>query len=152
MIQVKKPRTHLVGMSCPEKKDAVFSGEIRQTIRHVPNYEQTKELKYQVGDNLLIFEWTGKPRHSKWGRRLDTKVRTAFPLLVKESGVRPFSADPENVIMTLEVLPWENGYTYYLAILDGLNPPTGVHLKEVLVGLHPGLDFKKGEIFQVIRW
>ena len=131
-------------MSQPDKIEDVFSGVCRQSTRHVPKYEETKELKYQVGDRLLIFEWLGKPYFSKWGRRIKETVSFVGTMLVCEDGVTIHDG--------YKPLPWDDGYLDGLAEKDGLKPPTGVRLKEVLFALHPECDFERGEVFQVVRW
>jgi hypothetical protein len=47
---------------------------------------------------------------------------------------------------------WTGEGAQLLAEMDGVSPPTGVRLKEVLCAMHPDLDLKKGEVFQVVRW
>jgi hypothetical protein len=140
-------------MTCKDKLERVFSGEIRQTIR--------RGERYQVGDTLTIFEWTGTPYRSKWGRRIEETVVEVFPVIVGNCGLGlPHSEESEEPMGWLRIftmVPWDADPWYAraleeLAMHDGLTPPTGVHLKEVLFAMYPECDFEKGEIFQVVRW
>jgi len=139
-MEPRKPRHHSMPMTCKDKLDRVFSGEIRQTIR--------RGERYQVGDTLTIFEWTGKPYRSKWGRRIESKVRFVRPITIFDQGVE-FS---NWWCGQIERCGWNDKDLRELAKRDGVEPPTGVRLKEVLCAMHPDLDLKKGEVFQVVRW
>lgn len=135
-MKSREPRHHSMPMTCKDKLDRVFSGEIRQTIRWGE--------KYQKGDTLTIFEWTGKPYRSKWGRRIEVLVKSIELIEIRNSGIGIIGAYAE--------VPWSDCYADHLAKNDGLEPPTGQHLKEVLFALHPTRHFQIGEIFQVVRW
>lgn len=144
-MEARKPRHHSMPMTCKDKLERVFSGEIRQTIR--------RGQRYQEGDALTIFEWTGTPYRSKWGRRIDEKVKVVFPIMVKDSGVGVFNDGiVKNGLVNLSVVPWSSDYINTLAWMDGVKPASGVRLKKVLMEMHPDLDMKNGEIFQVVRW
>lgn len=149
-METRKPKHHSMPMTCKDKLDRVFTGEIRQTIR--------QGRRYQVGDALTIFEWMGTPYRSKWGRRMDVIIVQAIPIFVDENGVRQIhdrvEYGPHTICSTTGAMSeWGSSVVLdMLADLDGLKPPTSVHLKEVLFKLHPDLDFEKGEVFQVVRW
>lgn len=144
-MEARKPRHHSMPMTCKDKLERVFSGEIRQTIR--------RGERYQVGDTLTIFEWTGTPYRSKWGRRIDEKVKVAFPILINDLGVGVFNEGVvKNGLVNGTVVSWPSDLLDGLAMQDGVKPAKGTRLKKVLTQMHPDLDMKNGEIFQVVRW
>jgi len=59
----------------------------------------------------------------------------------------PLSRESVNI----SYVPWQDPLVDELARLDGIDPPTGMALKEVLEGFH-GKFTDKPVIFQVIRW
>lgn len=139
-MEARKPRHHSMPMTCKDKLERVFSGEIRQTIR--------RGERYQVGDTLTIFEWTGIPYRSKWGRRIEGTVNFVGTMSVYKEGVTLH----DTIHGGIAPISWDNCYLDGISEKDGLNPPTGIRLKEVLFSLHPECDFEKGEMFQVVRW
>ena len=144
-MEARKPRHHSMPMTCKDKLERVFSGEIRQTIR--------RGERYQVGDTLTIFEWTEKPYRSKWGRRLDEKVKVVFPILVTNAGVGVFNDSVvKNGLVRGTVVPWTSDYLESLARMDGVKPANGMRLRKVLLEMHPDMDLGNGEVFQVVRW
>jgi hypothetical protein len=73
--------------------------------------------------------------------------------MVKDSGVGVFNDGiVKNGLVNLSVVPWSSDYINTLAWMDGVKPANGVRLKKVLTQMHPDLDMKNGEIFQVVRW
>lgn len=142
-MEARKPRHHSMPMTCKDKLDMVFSGEIRQTIR--------RGQRYQEGDTLTIFEWSGMPYRSKWGRRIEARVKLVFPILIREGGIGMYKEGiVENALVV--IIPWSSDYLKSLAEIDGVRPASGRRLKKVLMQMHPDLDMKNGEIFQVVRW
>lgn len=67
-----------IPMSYGPKLDAVFEGRCRQTIR--------KGDKYEVGQRRWIFEWSGRPYRSKWGRRMLVEIVKVCRLGLTEDG------------------------------------------------------------------
>ena len=121
-------------MSYPPKLDAVFAGECRQTIR--------RGTKYEVGDEVLIYQWSGKPYKSKWLRQKQVTLLQVHPIHFTEDRVflhgYPF------------VVRWGSNYMDYIAEKDYIDPPTGLGLKEVLKTLHKNKDWT-GD-YQILRW
>jgi len=73
--------------------------------------------------------------------------------MVKDSGIGVFNDGVvKNGLVNLSVVPWSSDYIRTLAWMDGVKPSSGTRLKEVLMEMHPALDMKNGEIFQVVRW
>jgi len=128
-----KPRTHSVPLTYKPKADAVFSGRCCQTIR--------KGTKYAVGDRLLLFEWTGRPYRSKWGRRLRARV-VGCTVLAVNSHVLVWAYEGRWAV-------WNGGCASNLAAADGIDPPTGEALRDTLKRLN-GPDW--AGLYQVITW
>ena len=121
-----------VPMTYRPKADAVFAGTCRQTIR--------RGNKYQPGDTLTIFEWSGKPRRSKWGRRCRARVTESWLWQFDDWGV-------SNPMMTYG---WGSSYLSELAAKDGIVPPTGEALRDTLRALNGGEGWEGW--YQVVRW
>jgi len=124
-----------VPMTYKPKADAVFAGTCRQTIR--------RGNKYQPGDTLTIFEWSGKPRRSKWGRRLKARVTEARLLWIDDTGAA-------SSIGEMVTYGWGSSYLSELAAKDGIVPPTGEALRDTLRALNGGEGWEGW--YQVVRW
>ena len=114
-----------IPMTYPPKLDAVFDGRCTQTIR--------KGRKYRGGQVRWIFEWSGRPYRSKWGRRRLVEIIFVEKFEMGESG---FDVDPLN--NTAVHYKWDSFYGHALAANDGIEPPTGAALRDVLKGLNKG--------------
>ena len=109
----------------------VCDGSIRQTIR--------VGRKFGVGDLVSFHGWEGIPYRSRWS------FRTPYVPLV---AVIPIQICPGGIEMDGEYLPWAS--LDNLARLDGIDPPIGEALRDVLV-----TTCKIGEDrieAQVLRW
>jgi hypothetical protein len=92
----------------------VIDGTIRQTIR--------KGWKYKVGDEIAFHGWEGKPYRSKWSFMTGYYTLTqVVNCVIKEWGMVCLSLDywhPDEI-----------------ARLDGIDPPTGEALRDVLMSM-----------------
>lgn len=118
------------------KIDGVINGTIRQTIR--------KGWKYKVGDQIAFHGWEGKPYRTPWNFR--TGYYTLNEILfigVEDAGLVLYDPDTEE---RLGSVAWTNQYTTKIARLDGIDPPTGEALRDVLLSM--GCTGKA----QILRW
>ena len=118
-VAVKMPRTFIRPLTYTPKIAGVLDGSIRQTIR--------VGRKLAAGDRILFHGWAGKPYRSKW------TFRTPYHTLI---AVIPIMIRPDGIMFegNEEVCPWAD--LDELAALDGIEPPTGEGLREVLLGMH----------------
>lgn len=113
------------------KIPGVCDGSIRQTIR--------AGRKFGVGDLVSFHGWEGVPYRSKWS------FRTPYVPLV---AAIPIQVYPGGIEVDEEYLPWAS--LDDLALLDGIDPPTGEALRGVLVTT---CKIGEGGIeAQVLRW
>ena len=129
---------HMLPMSYKPKKDAVFAGRCKQSIR--------LGRRFAVGDTLTIFEWQGKPRHSKWGRRIPATVTSVVDILLCRDQIMTERCSFPRLG---SVLPWTDRDADQVAAADGIDPPTGPELKRVLESYHGPLT---GQPAQILRW
>jgi hypothetical protein len=138
---------HSLPITYLNKADAVFAGACNQTIRMGD--------RYRVGDRLTIYEWSGKPYQSKWGRRIKAEVVETFGIKISDKGIAT-----ENLINTrfgfpsMPIVLWgENTGEYQsnIAELDGIHPPTNHELRRVLESFHGPFTDEPVEA-QIIRW
>lgn len=120
-------------MTYVPKIESVRTGECTQTIR--------PGNKYNVGDEILIHGWAGRPYHSKWNWRMRVTVTEVYNISIHVRGIH----DHED-----QFIAWDSGLMDRLAERDNVIPPTGVHLYRVLSGCK-GVD-QVGGPYQVIRW
>jgi hypothetical protein len=113
----------------------VIDGTCRQTIR--------TGRKFCVGDLVRFYTWAGRPYHSK--RMTVTeyiKIHTADPIQLFPYGVY-WPYPPANCL-------WEDDYLNEIASKDGIVPPTGEALRDVLMSKNKipatGIDA------QIVRW
>jgi hypothetical protein len=132
-----KRKHHSLPMTYKPKIPAVFGGTCTQTIR--------VGSKYEVGDTLTIFEWSGQPYRSKWGRRLKAKVFSVDDVLLSEFGIGFAYGDTGHYGRA----SWR--CCDKIACLDGIDPPTGEELKRVLEAFH-GPFPSEGVEAQIITW
>jgi len=128
-------RSYWLPLTYPPKIPKVLSGECTQTIR--------PGRKYRVGDRVAFHGWGGTPYRSKWSFKTPyweviwiTQI-TLFPdgigYLYSEFGSRWTWASVDDV-----------------ALLDGIDPPTGEELGRVLLSMHKIPP--EGLPAQIIRW
>lgn len=124
-----------MAMTYPPKLDAVFGGNCRQTIR--------EGRKVAEGEEILFHDWAGRPRQSKWGRRMRVTVSEAIPIIIDwDYGIK-YDA--------LEFIwyDWDSVHVDELAEKDFIDPPTGTELRDVLSDLNGRPSFIAS---QIIRW
>jgi hypothetical protein len=108
------------------KIDGVINGTIRQTIR--------KGWKYKVGDQIAFHGWEGAPYRSKWSFRTGYfTLKEVIDIVVEDSGIIKIATGHEWVLDRI-------------ARLDGIDPPTGEALRDVLLSM--GCTGK----VQILRW
>ncbi len=110
----------------------VYDGQITQTIR--------TGRKYAVGDSVAFHGWEGVPYKSKWA------YRTPYFQVIE---VIDITLNYVHGITT--PLGCQHGWEKlnYLAELDGIEPPTGFALRDVLFDLNN----QQNEVeAQVLRW
>lgn len=99
------------------KIPGVLNGTIRQTIR--------KGRKFRVGDLIAFHGWEGKPYRSKWSFRTGYfEVVKVIDVTIDEDG---FWQD------VCFYQPWFHSDD--IARLDGIDPPTGEALRDVLLSM-----------------
>jgi hypothetical protein len=127
------PRTFIRPLTYAPKIQGVLDGTIRQTIR--------AGQKLAAGDRILFHGWAGKPYRSKWS------FRTPYYTLI---AVIPIRIRPDGLLFESngEVRPWAD--LDDLAARDGIDPPTGDGLREVLLGMHAVPA--SGVAGQILRW
>ena len=130
---------HYKALTYEPKIPGVRDGSIRQTIRPKPKVEVT------VGDTITWHGWEGRPYRSPWSWRKDVVVTEVIPIMVSEGGYlwRPLDVAGH--------MPhaWDGAHTNTLAALDGIDPPTGLALRDALKGKN-GKGWE-GE-YIVIQW
>lgn len=132
----RKPRKWNIPLIYAPKIPGVIDGTIRQTIR--------VGRKFRVGDLVSFHGWEGRPYRSKWS------FRTPYFTLTMARAIRIV---PGGIVVPPRPLHEE----YYawrelddLAARDGIEPPTGEALRDVLLGMHKipadGIEA------QILRW
>jgi hypothetical protein len=121
------------------KIQPVINGKIRQTIRAVGKAGKKKE-----GDLISLHGWKGKPYRSSWSWRTKyTPITEIKNCSISERGI-------DDLYFQGETGFWDWDELDRLAEMDGIMPPTGKTLKEVLVGKN-NLSCDWVEC-QIIRW
>jgi len=117
------------------KEAGIRDGSIRQTFR--------KDWKFIPGDEIGFYGWVGKPYRSKWSFKTEYfTVRSALPVVVSEDGIEWYIASTPDEPVAFSTWDKLND----VAKLDGIDPPTGTALRDVL--LSNGVTGKS----QIIRW
>ena len=124
---------HVLSITYREKENGVRCGTVCQTIR--------KGNKVMNGDTILFHGWDGVPYRSKWSWRKDVEVTQAHDVVISQAGIQP-QIGP--------MIEWGDPDADVLAGYDGIDPPTGSQLYDVLRSMHR--ITKEGEPYQVIRW
>lgn len=119
------------------KVQGVIDGEIRQTIRGW--------WKRHVGDLVAFHGWEGRPYRSKWSFRTEyyELIDVIDIYILRDSVI--FMAETGNPAGDINIMYWEEMND--IAALDGIEPPTGEALQQVLdsMGLCVGPA-------QIMRW
>ena len=124
------------------KIQPVIDGTCRQTIRIVNCTKAHPDgIRKQKGDLVRFFVWEGKPYQSK------RKTITGYVPLV----------DVTNILISSKGwgishpgIRWDDPFSDILAVLDGIKPPTGETLKNVL--LEKNKIPEGGIEAQILRW
>lgn len=112
----------------------VLDGTIRQTIR--------KGCRYWEGDEIAFHGWSGKPYRSPWSFRTGYyPLKEVYEIDIRPDGILIHSMIEKYVVV---VYPWEQ--LDEIAELDGIDPPTGEALRDVLLSM--GCTGKA----QILRW
>lgn len=121
------------------KIQPVIDGTCRQTIRPIGKTLIPKE----VGDLVRFYTWTGTPYRSA-----RTNITDYAPLIeVIDIIVRP---DGMKIRGLSFLFPWFDLGVESLAIKDGIVPPTGLALRDVLMSKNKIPE--AGIEAQVLRW
>ena len=132
------PRTFIRPLTYAPKIPGVLDGSIRQTIR--------VGRKFRVGDLVSFHGWSGRPYRSTWSFRTPYFELTEVYLIIicpdcilapGGGAFPPWPAFGEDELADL-------------ARRDGIVPPTGDALRDVLAGMHKIPD--DGIEAQVLRW
>ena len=134
---------HSVPLSYQPKLDAVFDGRCRQTIR--------MGRRYRPGDEVLFFEWTGRPYRSKWGRRRRVTLTSALPITLRDDSYVLHVTDRARSALPALPVSWSWPEADGLASRDWIDPPTGEELRRVLESFH-GPFPRGGMVGQVLGW
>jgi len=145
-----KPRTVIRALTYKPKIEAVRNGTCRQTIRI--------NSKEKVGDILLLHGWSSRPYFSTWNWRMSVPVTEAIPITITKDTVftkvvlNPIDEHDEWIDRRELGYRWTN--LNELARLDGIDPPTGIELQNVLLKKNKKLfqENPYGVPAQVLRW
>jgi hypothetical protein len=105
------------------KIQPVIDGTCRQTIRPV----KKPHLEKKIGDLIRFYIWTGKPYRSK------RKTITEYMPLVNVKSCRISYNGIDDLYFVGEVGLWGWKDLDRLAELDGIVPPTGEALRDILM-------------------
>lgn len=133
----RKPRKWNLPLTYAPKIEAVRNGTCTQTIRI------TGKIPKKVGD-LISLHGYENGRGTPWTWRMPYKeITEVIPMFVFGTGVKLFLAN-QWVYYGWHQMNW-------IATLDGIVPPTGEALRDVLVGMNGKIP-EEGVEAQVIRW
>lgn len=127
---------HMMAVTCKDKEQEVIDGKIKQTIRQGERIHE--------GDTLLLHGFEGRVYRSNWTWRKEVTVKRVQPIWVGDSGIA--------FTPSIVVIPWDSKMVNALAKADGVKPPTGVRLKEVLEAINGKFSKSRSEKYQIIRW
>jgi hypothetical protein len=134
--------THNIAITYPPKIEPVWCGVIRQTIRP---YSAAKPKR--VGDIANLFAWTGRPYRSPWAWHKREVIIAVLEVRVSHDCFTLYWPGSRSATD----YDWHSSYVERLAQMDGIVPPTGPVLHDVLLAFHPKIG-SKGLHMQVIRW
>lgn len=136
--ETRIPRKWNISLTYEPKIEAVKAGTCTQTIRIIG-----KSGPKQVGDLVSFHGWQGRPYHSPWSWRMPyMEITAAATILIFEWGIE----NPQN---SFETHSWSELDS--LAALDGIVPPTGEALRDVLISKNGKIP-EGGVGAQVLRW
>jgi len=127
-----------IALTYEPKIEAVKTGTCVQTIRLVG-----KSGPKQVGDLISFHGWADRPYHSSWSWRMPYKeITVAENILISLNGWGKEIAD---------AVEWNHPLTDLMARFDGIVPPTGEALRDVLILKNGNIPIC-GVAAQIIRW
>lgn len=147
----RKPRKWNLPLTYAPKIEAVRNGTCTQTIR------VTGKTPKKVGD-LVSFHGYQNGRGTPWTWRTPYKTITYIKdITIVGRGIicgfapeeLPSEQREEGSFLTYKLWLWNE--LHWLAALDGIVPPTGEALRDVLVGMNGKIP-EDGIEAQVIRW
>lgn len=109
-----------IPLTYPPKIEPVRQGTIRQTIR--------TGRKYSVGDLIRFYTWEGKPYRGK------RTTITEYAPITNVKNCRISDQGIDDLLWQGEFGLWDWEELDSLADRDGIIPPTGIALRDVLVG------------------
>jgi len=140
---------HVMSFTYKEKIPAVIEGNIRQTIR--PEVESEKEGArkriIRPGDTITFHGWEEKPYRSPWSFRKEVTVTEVIPITIFSKGIVFRETNQFEL--------WDSDVVNELARLDGIVPPTGEALCDVLYRFNHDRMVRQGTDFlrmRIIRW
>lgn len=128
------------------KIKGVLNGTIRQTIRKAPQGADAI-MKYMPDDAILFHTWKGKPYRTKWGKRHRVTLTEVHGVRLEERGIGVVCEGYECVVYVWHT--WHSKYADALAKTDGIAPPTGIALRNVIKKYH-GKAWEG--LYHVLRW
>jgi len=131
--------THIKAFTYLPKIEAVRAGSCRQTIRPLG------KRPVKVGDKILFHGWAGRPYRSKWSWRMEVVVDEVWDISVDRDGITWHWDEPYGSTVDM----WEAVDADRLARADGIEPPTGTALRNLMLSMY-GKRLPMG--FQIIRW
>jgi hypothetical protein len=131
-----RSRRWVLPLTYAPKIPGVIGGTLRQTIR--------PGGKYRVGDWVAFHGWEGLPYRSRWSFRTGYfLLYEVKDIIISRKGIRHVRDGRPGPLRS-----W-HGYDE-LAARDGIQPPTGEALRDVLLAMH---KIPEGGLpTQVIRW
>lgn len=127
-----------IALTYEPKIESVKTGTCTQTIRIVG-----KGGSKHVGDLVSFHGWSGRPYHSQWSWRMPYKeITVAENILISNIGWGKEIPD---------AVEWNSPLTDLMARFDGIVPPTGEALRDVLISKNGKIPIGGIEA-QIIRW
>ena len=136
----RKPRKWNLPLTYAPKIEAVKAGTCTQTIR--------TGRKFKEGDLIRFYTWSGKPYRSK--RETITEYMSlvnVFEIDIQEEGIVSYNFD----LYPDAIYEWGTSDASRLAELNGIVPPTGEALRDVLISKNGKIP-PEGIEAQIIRW
>lgn len=137
------PRKWNIPLTYEPKIEPVRRGECTQTIR--------MGRKFKAGDLVRFYRWTGKPYRSKQ-ETITGYMEIVFTnnIVIYQEGFTNQSIGNPG-IQAPWIFKWEGEICEDVAKEDGIIPPTGEALRDVLVSKNGPIP-AEGLEAQIIRW
>lgn len=136
-------RKHIMAITYPPKIEPVMRGLCTMTTR--PGWHR------EVGDEILIHTWDGKPYRSKWGNRIRWEIIGLMNIKINAEGIDLYSDFIEPTDNHNDNLWIEESYRWEqldsIARMEFIEPPTGLAFRDVLKSMYGEL---KGQKMQII--